>query len=408
MANTIPSPNMSMPVPVAGVDPGPQWALDINSCLAILDAHDHTPGAGAQITPGGINISSDLTFGGNNATALRSTRYTPQSPVLAGALDLDCIFVNGVDLYYNDGNGNHVRITQSGGVAGSPGSIANLTSPASASYVSGNSTFVWQSAANTPANMDFASAILRNLSANSFGLTLNPPSAMGADFALTLPTVPASQKFMTLDAAGVMGAPWAVDNSTIEVASGTTVQLKDGGITSSKFAAGAVNTSAIADLSITTSKYVDLSVTTGKIADGAITNVKLASLNQQIGTSSGTFSVSGTSETNIPGSSVTITTSGRPVFIGFMPSGSFGEADFNINSSNGLLNTILTRIYNGATEIGRFPIVTINANFSIPTSTVWMIDTPIAGTYTYKGTLQPQAASVSGQFNNSKIVVYEI
>ncbi len=212
------SPNMSLVLPGVGQTPGPTWATDLNNSLTLIDQHNHTSGYGVPIPSSGISINADLTLNNNNLIDIKSLRMAPQS-ILAGPSDLDCLFVNGVDLYYNDGLGNHVRITQSGGVAGSPGSISNLTSPASASYVSGNATFVWQSAANTPANMDNASVILRNLAANSFGLTLNPPAAMGADYDLTLPVLPASQKIMTLDASGNMAAPYVVDNVSIEIAS---------------------------------------------------------------------------------------------------------------------------------------------------------------------------------------------
>lgn len=210
------SPNMNLILPGVGQTLGPQYATDLNNSLTLVDQHNHTAGYGVPIPSSGLNINADLSINNNNLIDIKSLRMLPQS-ILAGPSDLDCLFVNGVDLYYNDGVGNHVRITQAGGVAGSPGSISNLTSPASATYVAGTQTFVWQSAANTSANMDNASVILRNLVANSFGLTLNPPNAMAADYNLTLPTLPASQKIMTLDASGNMAAPYTVDNVTVEI-----------------------------------------------------------------------------------------------------------------------------------------------------------------------------------------------
>src|ERR1700676_3434029 len=132
---------MSMPVPVPTVDPGPQYAFDLNSCLSILDQHDHTTGLGNPITPSAMLINADLPFGDFNLYNLRSTRYTVQPSILTLPTDIGCLFVSGVDLWYNDVNGNHIQITALGGVAGTPGSIANLVSPASASYVSGTETF---------------------------------------------------------------------------------------------------------------------------------------------------------------------------------------------------------------------------------------------------------------------------
>lgn len=206
MANTTSSPSMLLPIPVVGVDPGPQYASDINNCLTLIDQHDHSPGYGVQITPSGLNISSDLPMGSNNLTGARSIRFTAQGGPIGAASDLGCLYEAGVDLYYNDGNGNQVRITQSGGVAGSPGSIANLTSPASASYVSANQTFVWESDASTPANLDAASLVLRNLTASSKGLTLSPPNALASDYAITLPALPASTLPVSISSAGIMSA----------------------------------------------------------------------------------------------------------------------------------------------------------------------------------------------------------
>lgn len=206
MANTINSPSMSLPVPVVGVDPGPQYATDVNNCLTIIDGHNHAPGYGVQINPDGININADLAFNGNNLTTARSLRLSPQNAVLTGPADLGCLYEVTNDLYFNDGLGNNIRITQSGGVAGTPGSISNLTPPASASYSSSSQTFIFQSAASTPANIDAASYILRNLTASSHGLTLNPPNAMGSDYTITLPTLPASTLPVSISASGTMAA----------------------------------------------------------------------------------------------------------------------------------------------------------------------------------------------------------
>jgi len=220
------SPNMSLPVPIIGVETGPNYATDINNALGLLDSHNHTFGQGVQIPSSGLNINADLTYGGNNATSLRACRYSSQtSPITATAPDLYETYVSGVDLYYNDGNGNQVRLTQSGAVAGTPGSISGLASPATASYSAGSTTFVWQSAANTPANMDFESAILRNNAANSKGLTLSPPNSMGSNFTITLPSLPASTSVLTITNAGAMNATLSPTLTTIPMTSGPTQQV---------------------------------------------------------------------------------------------------------------------------------------------------------------------------------------
>ncbi len=214
------SPNMLLTIPGVGLTSGPQYATDVNNCLTIIDSHDHSPGHGVKVTPSGLNINADLTFTGNNATNLRTVRFTPQTQVLnpiATPADVGALYEVVNDLWYSNGAGLQIQITNSSGVAGTPGSIANLTPPASASYVSSNQTFVFQQNTNTAANIDVASVILRDTTVSSNGVTLSPPNPIGSSYGLTLPTLPSVQSFMTLDAAGNMAAPWTVDNNTIKI-----------------------------------------------------------------------------------------------------------------------------------------------------------------------------------------------
>lgn len=242
MATTI-TPNMSLIIPTAGQEPGPDYATDVNSSLTLVDQHDHSPGKGVQITPAGLNINDDLDFNGNFAIDVAGITLEAQVSTPA----VNTLYENGVDLYFVDGLGNNIRITQSGGVAGTPGSIANLVPPASATYVAGSKTFVWQSAASTAANMDNASIIMRNITPNStFGLTLQPPSALSQNYSITLPTLPVANSFMQISTLGVVSASIAVS----------------GGITASNIAAGTQIPVVIASLTDADSPY-SLAVGTG-------------------------------------------------------------------------------------------------------------------------------------------------
>ena len=192
------TPNMSLTIPVVSGTPGPTYAQEINNDLSILDGHDHSPGSGTVIPSDGININASLPFNGNSAITLLSTRYVPQGSPQSAANSLS---VGGVDLYYTDSSGNQVRITQSGGIAGSPGSISNLVAPASAQYSSATKTFTWQSDVNTPANLDAASIVLRNLIAGGNGLTLSPPT-LANNYSLVLPQIGPVNGFLGLDTSG--------------------------------------------------------------------------------------------------------------------------------------------------------------------------------------------------------------
>ncbi len=233
MPTTISSVYMSMPVPVPTVDPGPQYANDLNSCISIMDSHTHAPGQGQQITPAGINITTDLSFGGNNATNLRSTRYTAQGGALATGSDIGCTYVAGVDLYFNDVNGNQIRLTQSGGVAGTPGSIANLLFPASVTYVTGTQTFIFQSSTATAGNIDVGSVKIRQVLANANAITLSSPTSLAANYTLTFPpALPTAKRYLALDTSGNIYASSATTDWAIYPANfrGTVTHPTTGGI----------------------------------------------------------------------------------------------------------------------------------------------------------------------------------
>lgn len=359
MANYTNTTNMLLPVPTIGTDPGPDYATNLNNCMIILDAHDHSSGKGVQVTPAGLNINADLPMGSNNLTAARSLRMTAQLTNLSLSTDLGCLYVSGVDLYYNDVSGNQIRITQSGGVVGTPGSITNLASPASATWVSGSSTFVFQSAASTSANIDGASILLRNLTANSKALTLAPPNSMAADYSIVLPALPASQKIVTLDASGNLSAAYSVDGTTIAISSNI-IGVVSGGIAATQLASNAV--------------------TTAKILDGAVTQAKRATATYALSASSGSaiHFTSGSFSSNINNLSNTITSAGRPLFIGLVDGGS-GTNNLNADV-NGTILTI--QFLEDGVQIGLF-VITLNNGEVLPGSICNMWRTPSSGSHTY-------------------------
>lgn len=276
--STVTSPNMGLPVPVVGQEPGPQWATDLNNCMAVIDAHSHTPGSGVAITPAALNINADLPLNTNNITQARTLRFSPQSATLSLASDIGCLYEVTNDLWYNDGAGNQVRLTQSGSIVGSAGSITGLPSgTAGASYSGVSSTFVWQSATGIAANMDFGSATFRNLSPNStFGATLSAPAGLGSNYALTLPALPISTRVMSLDssgnmAAGVAGVVITADIGNQQV---TTATIADGNVTPAKLSANTSATSATVVTFTTTNNSYPGALITGMAATITATGVR--------------------------------------------------------------------------------------------------------------------------------------
>lgn len=337
------SPNMNLPVPVVGQEPGPQYASDINACMSLLDAHNHTPGSGVSITPNAIDINADLPINGNNLTSIRAARFSAQgTPIPASPPDLNEVYVAGVDLYYNDGNGNIIRMTQSGSVAGASGSISGLVSPASATYVPGSSTFVWQSDANIAANMDNGSVIIRKLTVSSPGITISAPVALASDYTINLPAAPpAANSFMTIDNSGNITA-------TIPTSHGISVAnqvLKSTGTT--------VGLDGIA-----------------------------------VAPSSGVFVFSSASPLLVTNQDVTITTSGRPVRIELMGDGAGGNTYIGGSATANTEINVTFYWYRDGVEIDRSSIVgnasATNGTLRIPPSSLSFTDVVPAGTYQYQ------------------------
>ena len=206
MADVIISPNMSLPIPVVGVDPGPDWATNINASLSAIDSHNHTAGQGVQITPAGLNINVDLPLNNNNLITARTLRFQPQVSAPGAASDIGCLTEVGVDLYYIDGSGNQIRITQSGSLAGAAGTITGLPSgTASASFAAG--TFTFQSATSTPAALNVGPVTIGQAVASGFGVTLSAAVSQSANYNIALPAaLPAATQFVTLDSSGNIGA----------------------------------------------------------------------------------------------------------------------------------------------------------------------------------------------------------
>lgn len=222
MANITISPNMSMPVPTVGEDPGPDWATNIAACLSVVDSHNHSAGQGVPITPDGLNINVDLPIDDNNIVDARSIRFSAQPAAIGDPADLGCVYVAGEDLYYNDESGNQIRITQGGSVAGSTGTITGLPSgTASASYSAG--TFTFQGATSTPATMAVGPLVIGRAAASPKTVTLAPNSGQAANFDVTFPAaLPGSTSLVTLDTSGNLSYATTTGSGSVVLATAPT------------------------------------------------------------------------------------------------------------------------------------------------------------------------------------------
>lgn len=371
----ITTPNMSLTMPVVGQELGPAYATDVNNCLITVDKHNHTPGSGVFITPAAININSNLPFANYSATLLQSATFTPQpSPLAATLPNLGSVYVAGVDLYYNDVNGNQVRITQGGSVTGATGSITGLTSPASASYQSGSGTFVWQSNTNTSASMDNGPITIRNNTSGSNGVTVNPPTSIPTSYSMTLP-------------------PNNTTGTTAFLTYTTANQMQD------------------------TVAYPLQQTALAPRASGSTVGIGGIATSSQVST----FSTTSSSPVNVTGLTCTITTNGRPVML-LLQSYGTNSADFGIINTGTTQTTLSANftILNGATPVcyQQATVTSQNGQFLngdqlfIPVS-VSQLDMTVngtPGTYTYQVQLNINMGGgvYTAYLNRTQLIAYEI
>lgn len=215
---------MGLNVPVVSTTPGPQYAQDVNASLNKVDTHNHTSGQGVQVPTAGLNINANLpmnTFGLSNASIIGLV--SSALPATNGTL-----YRNTDDLYFKDGAGNNVRITQGGSVAvsGAVGFTGLPFGTAGASYVNGTQTFVFQSATNTAANVDCGSVTLREVVASANGVTLASPLALAGDYTLRMPpALPINTEALLVSSTGNITAGGTANSLTATTITGTNTNV---------------------------------------------------------------------------------------------------------------------------------------------------------------------------------------
>lgn len=385
-------PNMNLVIPTPSVTLGPDWADQLNTALGLVDAHDHSTGKGAKVTPTGLNINADLPIGSNNLTGARSVRLSSNGAVLALPTDVGCIFnVNG-DLFWSNNAGTAVQLTSGSAIlAASDGISRRLERTA----INSNTTI---NPSSTYSYLDVDTGT---------GVTITLPAANG---------VAAGRFYEIKDSTGQAATNNIVINragsDTIDGATSVTLNVN---YQSVRFVSDGTSNwhtqtrPKIADSALQTAMLADSAVTTAKINNNAVTQAKRAALGQQISSSSGTVSINSTTN-DITNLSVTITTTGRPVFIGLVSDGSANDARMLVTrSANGATASIY--ILEGSTVISRqvYSMVAVGATtatLTIPPSGFWHIYVPAAGTYTYKVQGSTAASVINADY--MKLVAYEL
>lgn len=137
-------------------------------------------------------------------------------------------------------------------------------------------------------------------------------------------------------------------------------------------------------------------------ATGKIDRPSLPTVGQQVSASSGAFSTAAGTWVDATNLSVTITTTGRPVLLMVQADGNdtVGQDAAFEAAASGVL-----RLVRDATAIGRHKVYTSGTGLAVPPA-LMLLDTPAAGTYTYK--LQAVAAAGTVYVSYCKLVAYEL
>ena len=375
MADTIITPNMSLPNPVPSVAPGPAWAQDLYSCLTMVDSHTHAPGSGVQVTPSGLNINATLPFGGNQASQLLTTTYNNQSAPLDTTAYADSVYVSGGELYFNDGAGNAVQLTSGGSVNATSSGISSGT--ATASFVGG--ILVVNSNTNIPADIQVGNVKIGDDTSDGKFIKLAPTAGFSS-YTLSLPVLPVAQGIMQMDTSGNVTVSPSVDNTTLQFSS-SQLSIKNAGVTGTK------------------------------IASNTIQQSNMAILKHSPNSSLITFTTSSTTDVVVTGLSTTITTSGGDVLVMF--NGAIGSLRFATNGAAGFSDYGVFSIYRGATLISEVQVGEVQANaMIIPPGVLNCVDLNVpAGSHTYTCKMRVvnnSGASMRFDLNATLIVTYEL
>lgn len=217
----MPANPMNIIPPVPEQTAGPAWANDINDILTnIVANHNHQPAqdGGVQLTQDALNITDDLSLNGNQLINVNAIGLaTETSASVSGS---NRLYNEGGDLYYRDGNGAGVRITQNGGLsAASFGGISGLSGTSgAATYNAG--AFIWTK--DNPPNQEYATMIggpVKIYSGNDTnpvgGVNLIAKDSMAGDLNVTFPAAaPASDRLMVMSSSGEITLPATISGDT--------------------------------------------------------------------------------------------------------------------------------------------------------------------------------------------------
>ena len=138
---------MGLTTSSVGVTAGPTWATNDQTNLTTLDNHDHTSGKGVQLGPSSLNINADLEFNQNSASELKNVIF--DSSVTAASTNYS-LYQSSGNVYWRNGSGTAVQITDGSAVNTSGGSISGMSANAQVLFSSNAYVFKFDSTLSDP------------------------------------------------------------------------------------------------------------------------------------------------------------------------------------------------------------------------------------------------------------------
>jgi hypothetical protein len=379
---------MDLDLPTVSVTLGPEWATLLNAALTLVDSHDHSTDKGVKVTQLGLNITGNLDINENYLTDVGSMRLVSQGATLVTPQDVRSLYSVSGNLYYNNGSGTPIQITSGGSVIAASDGISRQFSRTS---VNSNTVI---SAASTTSYYD-----VDTTSSVTFTLPAANGVAAGRFYEFKDTTGSAAANNIVINRAG---------SDTIDGATSVTVNTNYQSI--ALVSDGTSKWSLLRQI-VDTAQIKDSAVTTAKIQANAVTKPKLAALGQQISASSNLFTTTSITPVDVTNLSVTITTTGRPVFVGLIPNGgNTGQVEcFGLTVTSAAANFDILR---DAVLISKHGMEIAGASANpltsrVPCGSVFTIDVVTAGTYVYK--LQARAGtSATAIVRNCLLIAYEL
>lgn len=202
-----------------------------------------------------------------------------------------------------------------------------------------------------------------------------------------------------------------IDSTNIQAGSILGSNIANATITQSNLGSASVGQAQLTSSAVGQNQLAPQAVAMNNIASSAVGRLQEAPLNYKLSTpNSGNFNTGSTTWQNVTNCTVSITTVGRPVFVG-LPS--LINAKLSTPNSNGGTQTGRVQIINStqsSTALATTLTCTANLNLQLdlPPSTIWSVDFPPAGTQTYVLQAQNDQGGSLMVLTNVQLFAYEL